>query len=54
MSRDAKLEATVKEEYAIQAAGLPESEMPTCMNLFDRWAMCFGECSNFSERIHLT
>ena len=36
-------EATVLEEELIQAAAMPLDEVPSCMNLFDKWAACFGE-----------
>lgn len=36
-------EATVQEEELIQAAAMPLDEVPSCMNLFDKWAACFGE-----------
>ncbi len=32
----------VREEYQIQAASLPLKEMPSCMNLFDKWVSCFA------------
>lgn len=36
-------EATVQEEELIQAAAMSLDDVPNCMNLFDRWAACFGE-----------
>lgn len=35
-------DAAFREEEAYQAASVPLSEMPSCMNLFDDWATCFG------------
>lgn len=38
----AKFDQTVSEEVQIHSAALPPAEMPSCMNLFDKWATCFG------------
>lgn len=39
---DALYEKLVQQERIIQSAALPADEMPSCMNLFDKWATCFG------------
>lgn len=35
-------EAELARERLLQAAAYPASEMPTCMTLFDQWAMCWA------------
>lgn len=32
----------VKEELALQAASIPDNEIPSCLTLFDRWLSCYA------------
>lgn len=40
-----KWDKMLAEEQAYQHLSTPPHEMPSCMNLFDNWASCFGELS---------
>ena len=37
-----KYESLVAEDMAYHKASTPVSEMPSCTNLFDKWAQCFA------------
>ncbi|KDN39240.1 hypothetical protein K437DRAFT_270342 [Tilletiaria anomala UBC 951] len=42
MEYNSKYNEAVQDERILQAAALPLANMPSCMNLFDKWATCFA------------
>ncbi|SNX85083.1 uncharacterized protein MEPE_03792 [Melanopsichium pennsylvanicum] len=42
MSAKSEFEKLVEEEMTYAKASTPISEMPSCTNMFDKWAQCFA------------
>lgn len=42
MSSAVKYESCLAEELAFHKASIPPTDMPSCTNLFDKWAQCFS------------
>lgn len=50
---DTRFEKLLQQERIIQSAAMRPDEVPSCMNLFDAWASCFGEHAFHQENMAL-